>query len=93
MSRLFWTALGVSAGVVLTRKATAAAAALTPTGAADRLATSITTLGDAVREFGQDLREAMWDREDELNAALGLHDAPAGPQPARSTAPPEPAAR
>jgi hypothetical protein len=83
MSRLFWTAFGVTAGVVLTRKATAAAAVLTPTGAADRLATSITTLGEAVRGFGQDLREAMWDREDELNAALGLDDVPAEPTPAR----------
>jgi hypothetical protein len=84
LSRLFWTALGVTAGVVLTRKATTAAAAFTPTGAADRLATSITTLGDAVREFGQDLREAMWDREDELNEALGLSDVPAEPEPARA---------
>jgi hypothetical protein len=76
LSRLFWTALGMTAGVLLTRKATSAAAAFTPTGAADRLAGSITTLGDAVREFGQDLREAMWDREDELNEALGLNESP-----------------
>jgi hypothetical protein len=73
---LFWTALGVTAGALLTRKATSVAAAFTPTAAADRLAESITTLGDAVREFGQDLREAMWDREDELNEALGLTAAP-----------------
>jgi hypothetical protein len=79
MRRLFWTALGVTAGVVLTRKASAAAAAFTPSGVVDRLAGSITTLGDAVREFGQDLRDAMWDREDELYEALGLNEVPSQP--------------
>jgi len=84
MKRLFWAGFGVAVGVVLTRKATAAAAALTPTGALARLATGITTLGDAVREFGQDLRDAMWEREDALYAALELDDAGAEPHPARS---------
>jgi hypothetical protein len=74
VKRLFWAALGGAVGVVLTRKAAAAASAFTPAGASDRLATSITTLGDAVREFGQDVRDAMWEREDELNVALGLSD-------------------
>jgi hypothetical protein len=78
LSRLFWTAFGVGAGILLTRKAAAAASAFTPSGAADRLAVSISTLGDAVREFGQDLRDAMWDREEELKAALGLNDVASG---------------
>jgi hypothetical protein len=90
---LFWTALGVTAGALLTRKATSAAAAFTPTAAADRLAESITTLGDAVREFGQDLREAMWHREEELYEALGLSDVPAETEPARPKAPPAEARR
>jgi hypothetical protein len=76
MKRLFWTALGVTVGVLATRKATRAVEALTPAGMTDRLAGSITTLGDAVREFGQDVRDAMWDREDALYEALGLNDVP-----------------
>jgi hypothetical protein len=80
MNRLFWAAAGVTAGVVLTRKLTAAAAAFTPEGAADRLAGSLGTLGEAVREFGENLRDAMWDREEELYDALGLNEVP--PEPA-----------
>jgi Family of unknown function (DUF6167) len=76
MKRLFWTAMGVTVGVLVTRRAARAMDALTPEGMTDRLTTSITNLGDAVREFGQDVRDAMWDREDELYEALGLHDAP-----------------
>jgi hypothetical protein len=76
MKRLFWTAMGVTVGVVATRKATQAVEAFTPAGVSDRLAGSITTLGAAVREFGQDVRDAMWDREDALYEALGLNDVP-----------------
>ncbi len=85
MKRLFWTGLGVAVGVMATRKVTEAASVLTPAGMTDRLSTSITMLGEAVREFGQDLRDAMWDREDELYEALGLNDVPeTEPAPGRS---------
>jgi hypothetical protein len=79
MKRLFWTAMGVTVGVVATRRAGRALDALTPAGATERLAVSISTLGDAVREFGQDVRDAMWDREDALYEALGLNDVPSAP--------------
>jgi hypothetical protein len=83
MKRLFWTGLGVAVGVMATRKITEAAAALTPSGMSGRLADSITVLGEAVREFGQDLRDAMWDREEELYEALGLNDVEAEPPAAK----------
>ncbi|MGQ0466775.1 MAG: hypothetical protein ACT4QG_15795 [Sporichthyaceae bacterium] len=76
MKRLFWTGLGVAVGVMATRKITEAAHAFTPAGATERLAGSIAILGDAVREFGQGMRDAMWEREDELYEALGLNDVP-----------------
>lgn len=76
MKRLFWTAMGVTVGVLVTRRAGRAMDALTPAGMTERLAGSLSTLGDAVREFGQDVRDAMWDREDELYEALGLNDVP-----------------
>jgi hypothetical protein len=85
VKRLFWAGLGLATGVLLTRRATSAAHALTPAGMTDRLAESITTLGDALREFGQDMRDAMWDREEELHAALGLSDVPPEPAPSRSS--------
>lgn len=74
MKRMFWTGLGVAVGVMATRKATRAVEQFTPAGLSDRLSDSITDLGDAIRQFGMDVREAMWDREDELRDALGLTD-------------------
>ena len=81
MKVLFWTGLGVAVGVIATRKATRAIEQFTPAGLTDRMADSLADLGDAIRQFGMDVREAMWDREDELRDALGLNDveeAPAG---------------
>lgn len=74
MKRLFWTGLGVTVGAILTHKTTRAVQQFTPAGMTDNLAASIGNLGEAVRQFGMDLREAMWDREDELRDALGLND-------------------
>lgn len=74
MPRLFWLGLGAAAGVVVARKAGRAAHRLTPEGMSETLAASIGNLGDAIREFGWDVREAMWDREDALREALGLEE-------------------
>lgn len=74
MKRLFWLGLGLGAGVIGARKATQAAEKLTPAGMTEGLASSIGNLGDAIRDFGQDVRDAMWDREEELRDALGLND-------------------
>jgi hypothetical protein len=71
---LFWTGVGVAVGVMATRKASRALEQFTPSGMSESLAESITGLGDAIRQFGMDVREAMWDREDELRDALGLND-------------------
>ena len=61
MGRLFWIALGATAGVLVVRKLTQTAQAYTPAG----VASSIEGLGDAVRE-GMDTRET------ELRVALGI---------------------
>jgi hypothetical protein len=71
---LFWTGVGVAVGVMATRKASRALEQFTPAGVSESLAESITGLGEAIRQFGMDVREAMWDREDELRDALGLND-------------------
>ena len=74
MKSLFFTAAGVAIGVMATRKASRAIEQFTPAGMSESLAESITGLGEAIRQFGMDVREAMWDREDELREALGLND-------------------
>ena len=72
MRRLFWLALGATAGVLVARKITRTAEALTPQGIAQSLAESITVLGEAIRDFAVDVRAGMTEREVELNRALGL---------------------
>ena len=86
MKSLFWIGMGAAVGVVATRKVSRALEQFTPAGVSDRLAESLTDLGDAVRQFGMDVREAMWDREDELRDALGLNDEPAPEPVPRATA-------
>ncbi len=86
MKSLFWTGMGIAVGVIATRKATRALEQFTPAGISDRLADSLSDLGDAVRQFGMDVREAMWDREDELRDAFGLNDEPAPEPGSRATA-------
>ena len=70
--RLFYVALGATVGVLVVRKATAAASKLTPSGMAGGLAGAIAGLGDAIREFGAEVREGMAEREEDLRTQLGL---------------------
>ena len=72
MSRLFWLALGATAGVLVVRRATRAAQRLTPQGAADNLAGAIQTLGRTLGEFSAEVRIAMDERDAELRRALGM---------------------
>jgi hypothetical protein len=72
MKRLFWVALGATAGVLVVRALTRAAGNLTPDGAADRMSTAVGGLSQAVREFGADVKIAMAERETELREALGI---------------------
>lgn len=68
MKRLFWLGVGATIGVLVVRKATRTAEALTPQG----LAASFSGLGDAVRDFAADVRAAMDEHERDLLAALGV---------------------
>jgi hypothetical protein len=80
--RLFWTALGAAAGVLIVRRVSQTAQRFSPEGVAGSLAGSLTGalggLTEAVRDFAADVREGMAEREHELRAGLGLdgsHDA------------------
>jgi hypothetical protein len=74
--RVFWLALGATAGVLVVRKVTRTARAFTPAG----LAESAGGLGDSVRYFADQVRIGMVQREAELRDALGIdqdgHDLP-----------------
>ena len=75
MRRLFWLAMGVTIGVLVVRKLSAAAERMTPAGIGGSIAEGLRDLADAIGDFGADVRAAMAERESELRAGTGL-DAP-----------------
>ena len=75
MRRLFWLAMGITIGALVVRKLTRAAEKLTPQGIAGQLTDALRDLGDAIADFGADVRAAAADPEEELRAGTGL-DAP-----------------
>jgi hypothetical protein len=82
MRRLFWLAMGITIGVLVVRKLSAAAERLTPGSIGRSIADSLGDLADAIGEFGSDVRAAAADREQELRAGTGLD----APLPARGEA-------
>lgn len=70
--RLFYIALGATAGVLLVRKLTATAARFTPAGVQSGVAGALGGLSSAIRDFGVEVRAGMVEREDELRTGLGL---------------------
>jgi hypothetical protein len=75
MRRMFWLAMGVTIGVLVVRKMSAAAERLTPQSVVGQLAEGLRDLGDAIADFGADVRAAAASREEELREGTGL-DAP-----------------
>lgn len=70
MRRLFWVALGATAGVLVIRKVQRTARAYTPAGLADRAE----GIGASIRYFADEVRAGMAARELELRDALGLDE-------------------
>jgi hypothetical protein len=75
MRRLFWLAMGITIGVLVVRKLSAAAERLTPGSIGRQIADSLGDLAEAIGDFGADVRAAAAERESELRAGTGL-DAP-----------------
>jgi Family of unknown function (DUF6167) len=71
MRRVFWIALGATAGVLVVRKLQKTARAYSPAGLADRAG----GLGESVRYFADEVRAGMAEREIELRDALGIAEA------------------
>ncbi|UQX86789.1 hypothetical protein M6D93_10765 [Jatrophihabitans telluris] len=76
MRRLFWLALGATLGVLIFRKLSQAAQKLTPQGIAGSLSSGLNELAYALRDFTDDVRAAMSQRETELRDAAGFDGAP-----------------
>jgi hypothetical protein len=72
MRRLFWLSMGVTIGALVVRKLSRAAEKFTPQGMANGVAASLASLGEALRDFGADVRAAMSEREAELRENTGL---------------------
>ena len=72
MRRLFWLAMGATIGGLVVRKASRAAARLTPESLLGSLANGVRDLGAAVREFTVEVRDGMHEREEELREGVGL---------------------
>lgn len=72
MRRLFWLAMGITIGALIVRKLSKAAARLTPSGVVQGLSASLSELAGSIRDFADDVREAMAAREVELRQGTGL---------------------
>lgn len=72
MRRLFWLAMGVTIGALIVRKLSKLAEKLTPRGMAGGIGAGLADLADALRDFADDVRDAMHDRESELRSSTGL---------------------
>ena len=73
--RLFWLVMGITIGVLVVRKLSAAAERLTPGSIGRSIADGLTDIAEAIGDFGADVRAAAAAREAELRAVTGL-DAP-----------------
>ncbi|HLV59507.1 MAG TPA: hypothetical protein VKY81_11680 [Natronosporangium sp.] len=70
MKRLFWLGAGLAIGALVFRALSRRAASYTPRGLAAAARDSGRHLLDAVRDFADDVRDGMHERERELHAAL-----------------------
>ena len=76
MRRLFWVALGATAGVLVVRRLTRVAQAYTPEG----IGRSVSSMAESFREMAEVVREGMAERETELRLALGVDAGEADPR-------------
>lgn len=77
MRRLFWVAVGATAGVLVVRRLNNVTRRLTPAAGGDGISTR---LSQAVRDFADDVKAGMAERDLELRHALGI-SADGGPAP------------
>ncbi len=69
---MFYIALGATVGILVVRKASQAANRFTPASLQGSMTGALGGLGDAIRDFGANVREGMAERENLLRTELGL---------------------
>jgi len=72
MKRVFWVALGATAGVVAVNRATKVAKKLAPASIADSASGVPGRISAAWQDFAEDVRSAAAEREFELYHTLGV---------------------
>ena len=70
MKRLLWLGVGLAVGAVVVRKLTQKANQFTPTGIATSLSESAGGLVESLRNFVEDVRDGMAEREREIQQAF-----------------------
>ena len=70
MKRLLWLGVGVAVGAVVVRKLTRKANEFTPSGIATSLSESAGGLVESLRNFVEDVRDGMAEREQEIHEAF-----------------------
>lgn len=72
VKRVFWVALGATAGILIVRKASKTLHKFSPSGIAEGAAGLPGTIGGAFQDFADDVRAAAAEREFELYRVLGV---------------------
>jgi len=75
VKRLLWLGAGLAIGALVVRAVSKKMQRLTPGGVAETVSSSIGGLGETLREFVEDIREGMADREDEIHRAFAEGEA------------------
>ena len=70
MKRLLWLGIGIAVGVVAVRKIARKADQFTPTGIAASLSESAGGLVESLRNFVEDVRDGMSEREQQIHEAF-----------------------
>jgi hypothetical protein len=70
MKRLLWLGVGLAIGAIAVRKITRKANEFTPSGIATSLSQSAGGLVESMRNFVEDVRDGMAEREHEINDAF-----------------------
>ena len=70
MRRLFWLGVGVAVGALVVRQLGKAAQAYSPSGLAGTAKNSAAGLIERVRDFVDDVRDGMAEREDQIHEAF-----------------------
>lgn len=70
MKRLLWLGIGLAVGALVVRAVSRKAQSYSPGGIATAVRDSSTQLLDSVRDFVDEVREGMQERQQELHAAI-----------------------